>query len=638
MKKSHIQIALAAIIFVIAAVLTAGCDGGGGGEKVASVACVGSISSVDQAALTNAGIQVLSAAGAASLDQYDSVMLTGIGELSGEMKSAVSGLYNKEDGRAKSIVLLDASSSDIAALCEAIGESFDVMPGDELDDNAEVNYYAVKKEADGDVRSIIQINHKLGTEFCVTNDSSITSADADRVNAVLSGDVYAVYRADSADVYLGAADPADVSKGDKSITVVLGGVSKDCNDVREGDKGWSVYRDDDDADKNFVFEYDIPTTEEAKKAAGLMTDAEKTAEALNTAYSGLKGWLLDDGEDTVKETFSGSDDKEINILKYAKTYCGQADMTWTEVPSVRLQVNSYIVAAHHFADATNSDGGDDVYIITQKCLLNGKCSERHHTYEHGSFTSRVRSYVMHWRNYTYWVGGAEVDEFYSRKYYIRSILEGLTPGSELTLHDAKPEAVNRVTTHKFSHGWHIGADVKASTEVSKKDGPKESKAIAINGGYNTSTEESYTTLDIDTRLNNKAQNQLEWTYDTQRRPERDKLYTKLTYPAELSTSTYSPVHTWVWLIKTMARNKYDSYSLMPMIEVGAVYSRNSGSRSPYTLDVMPQKNGKVIWKGAKIKLPKPSLFALDKDDVIISKKGSDVQVLVFSQGVWEWDK
>lgn len=35
---------------------------------------------------------------------------------------------------------------------------------------------------------------------------------------------------------------------------------------------------------------------------------------------------------------------------------------------------------------------------------------------------------------------------------------------------------------------------------------------------------------------------------------------------------------------------------------------------------------------------KPLLFAFDKDDAIISKNGSDVQILIFSQGDWTWNE
>lgn len=305
-----------------------------------------------------------------------------------------------------------------------------------------------------------------------------------------------------------------------------------------------------------------------------------------------------------------------------------------------LQVNSYIVAAHHFDDAVKLDGGTDVYIITNKCILNGTSTERKHSYEHGSYTSRVRELVMHWRNYTYPVNGADVDEFFNWKAFIRSSINGLTEGSEIVLHEPRPEAVNRVTNHKFSHGWHVGGEIKVSTESSNKGGEeetKDSKSIAINGGYNSSTEEGYSTTDMNTELIKSKQTDFKWYYYATRVPEQSSPTWSITRPAELSTSTYSPAHAWVWTMPTSARPKYDTYNLEGIFEIGGVYSRNSGSISPANLCVGPQKNGRQFFRSAAIKLPKPPLFAFDKYDAIISKKGSDVQMLIFSQGDWTWN-
>ncbi|MDO5116215.1 MAG: BACON domain-containing carbohydrate-binding protein [Synergistaceae bacterium] len=650
MKKKNICLyLLMTALFVLAAFASGGCNGGGGGEdKTVAVGYIGEISSADMAVMQEAGIQ-FSAFDSTKAEDYDSVIIADMARLGdAEVQDALVRLYNDDDGSANNIVLLDPSDEAISSLSATLSEDFMITrnvdpdeyaasPEKEVDDLTTVSAYGIKHERDGDVTTLMQIRHKIGFPFKVTSDD-VDYGDPDgSVTAEISGDMFEIYSADSSHTNLGSVWPQDINIGDTSIEVSLNGQSRNCVSVTSGDKGelrYSVQTDPDSGIRR-VLEYDVPSTEEAKKAAGWMTDAEKAAANDALDAEELRDWLLSQGEDKTEEA---SGDKEVNILNYAKNYCGSSNEKWDEVPGVSLTVNSYIVSAHHFSDTTNLYGGNDVYIITQKCILNGKSTERKHSYEHGYYTSRVREIVQHWRNYTYPVNGAEVDEFFMWSYFVRSWLP-IGEMKSLTLHDIQPQAVNRVTRHSFTHGWHIGGEIKASTEVSSSGEGKDTTGVAINAGYNTSNTESYDTQDFETKLEQLGDiNRFQWVYSATRVPERGSPWTTLTHPVELSISTYSPVHTWVWQIQTSARGSYNSRFLLdPIVEVGGVYSRNSGSQSADAIKVGPEKDGKKLYRYTNISLPKPPLFALNKDNAIINKNGNDVQIVIFSQGDWEWE-
>lgn len=202
-------------------------------------------------------------------------------------RAALAKMFDDNDGTVNDIVLLDPKSKDIEALGALLGQDFSIMPNSaDMDDNAEVSLYGIKREGNEDIRSFVHINNKLGTKFGVTLDDTISSDDAGKVFAEASGDKFAVYSAELVNPalpsyddpskeqevyqhkYLGDVEPASVVRTETGMTVELGGASYDCTSLRDVDKRYFVSGD-------VVVEYDVPATEEAKKAAGWMTNAEK---------------------------------------------------------------------------------------------------------------------------------------------------------------------------------------------------------------------------------------------------------------------------------------------------------------------------------------------------------------------------
>ena len=313
-------------------------------------------------------------------------------------------------------------------------------------------------------------------------------------------------------------------------------------------------------------------------------------------YIALRKW--------VKETSSpltiaaGTDDSK-NLLKMAQTYVATLSSNlWGK----SFKINNYVVAVHNFSGAA-STGGKDWFYLHQENILDGSGG---YVFDFESF-----NWVSRVNGNKYWVGGAECVDSYIEGIQVGNTLQNISESS-VVLTEPSPTAINAEVSHSTSTSHSFGLDVSGGY-ISGKDKSGVSLMAGLAYGYNCTDSKTFTTRDVNASLN--TTNRVAWTY-TYKGSERGKPWRTLTQPAELSHSTYTPHHMWIWSYDTAQRTQHQSYQVGLNPTHAGVYSRNSGSIKPAHVTA----SGSMT---LDITLPVPPLLALEVDALTFDRDGKE---------------
>lgn len=301
-----------------------------------------------------------------------------------------------------------------------------------------------------------------------------------------------------------------------------------------------------------------------------------------------------------------------NIFEDAKSWTSTFSATWKEKS---FQINTFIVAVHHFMNEDDPNGGNDFYYFKQENLHNG-APWYLFDYVNGRYTSRL--------NGNSWgVNGAEVADNYMGDFLVKNYAGGNKYPETSSPH---PQAINAETTHTSSSTHSFSASVNAGYNPKGVDA-----GGSLEYGYSASESKTFSTYDVEATLGtNAATGLVEWTYKY-KRAERGNPWRTLTHPAALATSTYAPVQYWLWKANTADRNSFNSVIMefKPMLR--GTYSRNSGSISPEQTEVSAHWRTHIELKGVQ-----PPLLALENKLITCNKQEQTIETGIGSQGAWNF--
>lgn len=655
-----ISVLLSATIFI-----SGGC-GGSSSSASKKLAVVGTIKPTDSATLSENNVELVSG-DKEHIFASRNVLIADFGTETSAKKSEVKEMFDI-DGEA-TVSLYEPTSADITELKALLGvEETSVLNEDTLIEDEETSgivTFSILRYADGSIQSYAEINHEENSKYQLVRDDSIRKEDVDagkvwvRYNNASSADVVlcdvikyvlgdkiedtedSYYIAEEQVIGTVAVDAVVIDEEAKTITVPLNGVNYDCLNFKAPDCTYTVARPGielpDDAEKE-LDETPVP-------ARGPADELETELTSRETNITSFAGWLCSGKTQTlsanagaetllakaavwVKETFTGTacaDSQEpAELFDVAWKAIGKVGRTFDNLPGLNISVTTTIASTHHFdEDSTGKTGGNDYYYVKQSCVVNNGMEHRH-WYQSGKYKP-IKLKKAFGQNDWFWVGGAECDEFYLSKYRVEAELVSDLRYPAVNCIKANPQAYNRETTKTASHGWNVGVSGHGGTAHDALDA-----GLALSFGYESKKSESYSTYDVECKLNN-GHNVVSWEYPVTRLPERAKRWTRLTHPADLAISTYQPAQCYIWQIPTSERSKYTKLRNTISTQVSGAYSRNSGSLRERHVDYTVSASGDIT-------LPKPPLFCLDKQTVNFDEKtAKTAYVTVYSQGNWAYD-
>lgn len=326
----------------------------------------------------------------------------------------------------------------------------------------------------------------------------------------------------------------------------------------------------------------------------------------------LKKWLKLKNNDISTPTANDKD-----ILSLAKSYAATLSSNYWGKSFV---INQFIIPVHDFGDTTNPTGGSDWYFLQQDGILNGACGYTKET-ECCYWNSKII-------NERFWVGRGHVIDNYIRQYEIaNNLMVGSLKGNELF--NPSPTAINGALNTTTSEGISVGAEVGGGVQLLAV-GPVPEVSTKLSFGYSSERSKSFTTFDVSANLfADHTQGRVAWTH-VFREPRQDTQAGRwmwLIDGAELSKSTYTPTHMWIWRLVDEQRNSPKMKITLSPERAGA-YSRFSGSQSPtFVKGTVP--NIELI-----ISLPQPPILAVETHAISFDKKNATKTTRVGSQGAW----
>ena len=690
-KKTTALIAAGLLIFAMLA--SGGClgDSDSSSTKFGKMTLLGktAVSDADTETLKAENV-ALETYSKEKLAQSRAAIVSQMSELTDEQKADLKEMFTEQKAAIVSIYE-PQSSAEVTEFKEMLfGDSDknraiineDALMPDVDDDEAEhanLRMYSVMKDAKGNVHSFAVVRNDLNTTLpafrrddsicksCVNEDKKtvryndklgcyelvsyeIVAATKDEKTGEIIEPEYVKEK--SIELLKNAGTDIEVTASDSKLTATLGGTEYDCVCVETKNMAYLLTAQEGSSHTHELYTVELKADEDTPKT-GKLTDEEKTALSKKTAIKLFVKWMRSDRikalqlaaqpkPQTLFEKFVAfakglfmhegiafADDEKVNLFEVAKAYTGQVCKVFDNLPGFSTCVNTYVYAVHEFKDTDNVDGGNDLYYITQYCTFTNdleKTYYKDHWYEHSDYYSHIAE--CNGASARYWPNGAECDEGYVSKYVVSVQLDNNSPYF-VTCHDAQPQTTNRVTQMSVSHGWNIGGGFEGGTE---SDAPKI--AVSLSGGYESSESETYETSDVENRLYEKSSTNgnIREEYIVTRCPERDSTWTKLTYPCEIATSTYSPVQKFIWQMPTAKRSEYKSYSITAKADISGAYSKYSGSQNPQYYTMTASVKGDIYFVY-------PPRFCLNKDTINFDESTARTDyITVYSQGAWQWNE
>jgi hypothetical protein len=348
---------------------------------------------------------------------------------------------------------------------------------------------------------------------------------------------------------------------------------------------------------------------------------------------GLINWLDSGYENKGRKSVSrGADDDRVNLVNFGKSYRATfLFYPWDQVGGVdganrkSIQTNVFVTSVHQFDDLNNAEGGRDWYYVKEDNLFDGS-DGYHKGYQGAGYRCKLNGT---W----YPINGAEVvDQFFKEIEVNHYLSLNGSSTDDIVFTEAQPQAVNNESTRTLNTQWGMGVGVSGAFEGGGEGGGKGKAEANLSFNVSFSDSTSFKTHDVGVKMKYSASaKEPGWVYNY-KMPVRSQPIYRLTDPAELSHSIYSPKQSWIWGIPTKQRN-IDSFRMTAKAVRAAVLLTMSGSL-PMT-EITKTSNNYDNPPGITVKLPQPPLLALEETNFVFGRQESTKKTRIGSQGEWE---
>lgn len=529
----------AALLLIAGVIAIGGCGGGSSSSSTASPRLykIGDIDAATIASLNKAKIEVVQfdpsmtnsvPAGSSFVFDHNSIELV-------EKQDAVAAKILQCFEAGGEVVLLSSDKSEREYLFKNILDGYSADTTDE----GTISVFGVTREKNGSARSFLALGASQ-------TSGDVISEDAPGLYAAESGDKVVVI---SGDEELGTESVLD---NNFQLIITSGAI------VASGD---SMIFNCDGAVKNGVV-YSLQDGTVTSEDLVTKPDTEPEAADQDEVWEYLCKWLLEDPDaDSQAALTARALESVTRRLSASPAYAGNTDLlkvgqsftkTVTQTIAGKFYaMNVFMVAVHDF------DGDKDWYYVEQECSVNG-----------------ADGYTKFWKK------GGERVENYMRCAAAKNelLINNTAAGHDLsvTLTNAKPQAINKETTHNETQSWSIGGKVGVAAKAA---GPEASGELSF--GIGASSSKSWKVADVDLSYN-AGNNEPTWTYNYNNYPADSKAIgqwnrMKEVPESDLSRSTFVFYNFWVWGIDSEKRSGNPTLRVTPKVATGRTWTRGNGS-------------------------------------------------------------